>query len=333
MAAARTTRTRASTKKDLDDLRSSRAAAEPEDAKTKTVRRARKAKVEQDVADVTVEKVAGALTKAELEVAKNFSAVREIFGKEIEQLATIREAIEIKKAEMEELHGKETIALSIDDLIAQYDEKEAELNAKIQASKDTWIREQAEHERMIKERGEALEAARKKANDEYDFNLKVTRRNDNDKWEEHVRTRQRELTEIEEKAFKAIADREEAVAEREERIEELEAIEASFDERVEEAAVKRVKEAESKLHAHYQNQLKIQQLEFDAKLKLQEQQANNLQSILAQAEQRADKEAQAKASLEAKFEGLASKALAVQAGEQAMEAVQKTLEKTGQQKR
>ena len=266
------TRTRAGTKRDLAALEAGMAAAEPEDDKTKSAKKARKSKVEKDVADVTIEKIASDTAKTGVSITKALAAVQEAAQEEVERLSIMREAVTLRYQELEELHGKDVIACSIDDLIAQHGEKMEALTGEIEETRAAWEREDAEHAEAQTERNKGLDKSRKEEADTYNYRLKITRRNEEDQYDQTIRDKVRAQRTDDEKLQAAWDKREEELQGFEKKLsiqhQELNARDKEIEAKIESA----VKSAEQKLHAQYGSEKKYSKLENENTINLLKQQ-------------------------------------------------------------
>jgi len=85
--------------------------------KTQTAAKtARKEAVARDVAELAADKVAASIAKSGTDIQKTLASINESAQEEIAKLNTIREAISFKEEELQELHGKEAVLKSIDEL-------------------------------------------------------------------------------------------------------------------------------------------------------------------------------------------------------------------------
>lgn len=182
------------------------------------------------------------LGKALGDVSSTSILVQGLFGKISEQLVTkhselqaVNDAISLKTAELNDLHGKDKILLSIDDL---------NVESRI-------AREHA---------GQEIEASRRdreKEDAEYQYNLSQRRKTEDDQWKESVRLREREHKLKMEELDKKAAEREATLAAQEKAfaaaIEKL----ASFDEMVKKASEREAAIVGNVLKKDHTHQLEI----------------------------------------------------------------------------
>lgn len=164
----------------------------------------------------------------------------------IERYENLKTAIEMKNKELQELYGIETKANSLVAMINAYKDKEIELKDKYNARTKELDDEFTKKELILKEEIASLEKSKedlinkiqnesneltkslnkkhKREEEEYEYNLKRSRKVENDRWEDEKATREKELTERE-AAVKAdeaeLADRTSYIEELEKKVEEI----------------------------------------------------------------------------------------------------------------
>lgn len=164
----------------------------------------------------------------------------------IERYENLKTAIEMKNKELQELYGIETKANSLVAIINAYKDKEIELKDKYDARTKELDDEFTKKELILKEEIASLEKSKedlinkiqnesneltkslnkkhKREEEEYEYNLKRSRKVENDRWEDEKAAREKELTERE-AAVKAdeaeLADRTSYIEELEKKVEEI----------------------------------------------------------------------------------------------------------------
>lgn len=164
----------------------------------------------------------------------------------IERYENLKTAIEMKNKELQELYGIETKANSLVAMINAYKDKEIELKDKYNARTKELDDEFTKKELILKEEIASLEKSKedlinkiqnesneltkslnkkhKREEEEYEYNLKRSRKIENDRWEDEKAAREKELTERE-AAVKAdeaeLADRTSYIEELEKKVEEI----------------------------------------------------------------------------------------------------------------
>jgi colicin import membrane protein len=319
MAVRKNTRT---TRKTAEEVTDSVLGAEPEDAKTKQVRSSRKAKAVADSAELTVEKVTTSLTKAQLDISKTLGSVRELFESRIEGLNTLDQAIEAKTEELEELHDKEVVAADLRDLVLKRQAFEAEWEKNKNEQRQAWLKEQADNKAAIAERDAQQTKERQQEHEEYEYNTKIARRNDEEAWKQKLTQRVREQKENEEALEKTWREREEVLQKKEAEVAEQKDKLDNFDEFVKKETEKQVAIATNALKSKYENEKKIAQLEFDSEKKLLAHDNNVLKSLVASKDSEIEKLRAALDKKDMEVKEVAVAAMEAQSGKAALAAVQ-----------
>lgn len=163
------------------------------DPKTKEANAARRSKAKKESAELTGEKVLSVVEKAKLQASALLNQVGEELFSKVETLANLNEAIEAAKDELQQLHDNDVVLSETAALIAQHEEKKAELEEEIARLHTEWAKEQEDHETAIAERDADLQKSRKREADDYNYKLLIDRRKQEDAFNEDVR--QRKITE------------------------------------------------------------------------------------------------------------------------------------------
>lgn len=204
----------------------------------------------------------------------------------IERYENLKTAIEMKNKELQELYGIETKANSLVAMINAYKDKEIELKDKYNARTKELDDEFTKKELILKEEIASLEKSKedlinkiqnesneltkslnkkhKREEEEYEYNLKRSRKVENDRWEDEKAAREKELTERE----AAVKADEAELADRTSYIEELEKKVEEIPDLIQDAKDKAL--AEGKAKADKSNAFEVralkQQSEYDIKL-------------------------------------------------------------------
>ncbi len=195
-----------------------------------------KKKVEQEVvakvSTYTVESIVKDLADLHLSVGKTLSELSEQLVQETNKLKEIQQAIEIQKANLEELHDIHLAADTLSALVEEHEERqqafEAEMKERgekfrleMEQNRMEWKKEQEENEQGNKERDAQLKKLREREEEEYKYDLALQRKKEKDAYdaEKKALTESLEKTRIEQE--KELAEREAAIAAREDQFQEL----------------------------------------------------------------------------------------------------------------
>lgn len=173
---ARTPRTKAQTAAEASRVRSQQAGKEELPAHEADAAAKKAASVSQAVGQITAESALKNLTDARLKLGKVFDGIGNDVLEQTTLLANLKEQNKTLQAEIEELHGKEVIASSLKDAIAEHDSKVAELEDAFAARKAELETQQASINDANTRKNAEAEAARRKEVAEYQYNTQQTRK-------------------------------------------------------------------------------------------------------------------------------------------------------------
>jgi colicin import membrane protein len=211
----RTTRTRAELDTELEEVKARTTSREVLDPKAQEAQRRADQEARQAAANITVQKAAQKVTSVGIELQGAVAKVGEQLMETTQELATIQHAVSLAREELEELHGKDVIASSIDSLLAQHAEQEKQLEQQVHERRTQWNEEQIAHQKEQKAYQENLTLVRQRDEDEHQYATQQRRRAEQDKWEESQRQLQKQSRERQELLEKGWTQREEQIKARE----------------------------------------------------------------------------------------------------------------------
>jgi len=262
----------------------------------------RQLEVVKKASENTTEGIVNGITTLKLNVGKELDKLSEHLTSEFKKLEDIQFAISLEKKNLEELYQLSANADSLAAMIQAQKEKKALFEAEmaenqsafdekmkadkltfdekirneaessessIKAQKELSKTEQIKWAEQQKELKDKTEKDRKREEEEYAYNLKLTRKKESDIFEEKKAIQEKELAE-KKKAFDLeIAQREAQVVATENELKELRTKNAAFPAELEKAIAAAVKLATEKLQAEFrfEKELTAKQTEGDIKLK------------------------------------------------------------------
>jgi chromosome segregation ATPase len=174
-----------------------------------------------DVSSLTAESAVKKVTEAGLTINKTLAGINEQVIALVEELKKLDEAIQLKTEELAGLHGKDVAASAIDVLVAEYDRKKADLQAEMERLQKEIAETRAQSAAELKAEQDAAELARKRAEEEYGYNIQIQRKKEQDAFAEQLRVQSAAERDRKEKLEKDWATREEALKLREKELEDL----------------------------------------------------------------------------------------------------------------
>lgn len=198
-----------------------------------------------------------------------------------QQLDLLESSIEEEQVKFNEL--QKAVAIEKDTLENLYKIKaEAEsLEALIitnRQSKEQLEKEQEEQKKILKESIEAIKLQWKREQEEYDYKTKITRRNDQDTYEQKKVILENELNERKTSFEKEISEREKIVAAQEEEFNKLKQEAESFATTLEKGIQEAKTLVEKQLTREFEYKQKLEIKDLEAELKLREQAIENLKA-------------------------------------------------------
>ncbi|MEH2137843.1 hypothetical protein [Nostoc sp.] len=237
------------------------------------------------------------LAKIQLGFGSAANELSEQLTTKASKLEEIRRNLEEEIQQLTQLHKLEVSDDILDTLIQAYEDntkayqeessqRSEVLFQEILEQRNTWVKEQEEHQRTIKERNENLNKTRQRDASEYKYNLELQRQLQSDEYEQQQKALYKQLEELLQETEKQWAEREKAIAEREKQFEELKAKVEAFP-KDKEAAIKKATE-EGKGIAHYQAKVKsdLYSKEVEGQKRFYEQRLQSLEQTITNQETR-----------------------------------------------
>lgn len=300
--------------------------------KAKAARKVRKEQNDKDIAQISADKIAQTIAKVSVDTSKSLATINEVVQSELSKLETVREALQFKEEELSELHGKESTLKSLDELNIEFENKKIELDNQIEEMRAAWEKEQIDHDNAVRERDIALTKKRNQEQADYEYQVKTSRREDENKWQESIYQRQQAEKRRQEDLTHGWEARERDLNKREEEISKKEDLIASFDDRVKAEVDTAVAKAKKSVYAELSVKAQLSESEASKQTALLEQKVQTLEAEAASYKTRIDSLTTDLAAASTEIKDMAKAALEAQSGKQALAAVQQTVEKTSQKR-
>src|ERR1017187_8786449 len=212
----RARRAKAEVQQEFDEIQEQvEAARESADAKAEEAARRRDAEVRQAVETVTVEAGVQRISGLGLDIGRALSDVSGKLTEETQLLASAREAVALERKELERLHKIDVAATALDQMVQDYAHEKQRLEAEVAAQRATWEEESARGERERKELEENLKKQRQREIEDYEYKKVLERKKAQDKYDEDVRLTEKKNAEKQEALEKSWKQREAALKEEE----------------------------------------------------------------------------------------------------------------------
>ncbi|NEW82869.1 MAG: hypothetical protein GZ094_10965 [Mariniphaga sp.] len=247
----------------------------------------------KNAGDLTYEGIVKDISDLKVGLSSGLDKLGENFVSEFKKFEGLQQAIQIEKQGLEDLYqlSANTDSLSVM-LLAQKEKKEqfeqemairkAELEVKMKSEKEyfdtemaekkaLWKKEQETSAARMKEETDEAKKSKAREEEEFQYNLKITRKKESDLHEEKRQKLEKELSEKKALFEKEFTEREANVKEAETELHGLREKSKAFQSELEKAAEVAVKSATEKLKAEFrfEKELTAKQTEGDLMLKAQ----------------------------------------------------------------
>jgi hypothetical protein len=302
----------------------------------------RQQEVIKKASDNTNEGIVTGITALKLNVAKELDKLSEQLSSEYKKLEDIQLAMRLEKQNLEELYQVTANADSLAAMLqaqkerkVQFESEMAEkrtafeekmkadkLNSEekirneneafetsLKAQKEIWKTEQLKWADQQKELKEKTEKERKREEEEYAYALKLTRKKDNDLYEEKKAGQEKELAEKKKTFDLEIAQREAQVVAAENELKELRTKNAAFPAEIDKAVAAAVKLATEKLQSEFRFEKELTAKQTEGELKLKEQTIETLKSKIKDMEALVNEASKKATTAETSVKDIAMKAI------------------------
>ncbi len=251
--------------------------------------KAEKVQIVETAAQNSEEKIVKGLADLKLGITKALDETEQKLLGEFKRLNGMRQAIEIEKKNLEEIHEIRAEADSLATLLlAQKERRQAfeveigqkrnEFETETMQKRLQWKKEQDDYERMKKEREEEVKKSRQREEEEYGYNLRLHRKKDEDAYAANKGAQEKELQEKKLILEKAWLERESALSARERELVDLRARVEAFPAELEQAVKKAEQTVTERLQFTYQYEKAMLAKETENERKLSQQIIKSLEA-------------------------------------------------------
>jgi hypothetical protein len=223
---------------------------------------------------LSTEGIVQEVSALKLEIGRLLSQLADRLEEEVSKYRQVRQAVEVKEEELQEIYEIEKSALSLAALIeAQHQKREQteaesaarkeELTHEIETLRAEWGKEKKAHEAEIKERDADEQKRREREKEEYEYEFQREQQLAREQFEDEKARLEREITYRREQMERELADREKAVVEKETELSELRKQASAFPKELESAVKQAVKEAVQRVESEAKNREELLKKEFD----------------------------------------------------------------------
>jgi colicin import membrane protein len=301
---------------DDDVPRTSNGAAKVTGTKNRQAAAIRETEVLHSVAGLNMDAVSGTIASTQVEVQKSLAALSAKLVEQLQLLGNVEEAIALKREELKQLYNIEAAAVSLDDL-----------DAKIEAQRESWKDEQARKQREFAEQQSERNKQWARSEEEYQYRMALEHKKTEDTFADQMAQQAKANRDKQEMLEKNWGQREEELKKREKELEELRAQVAAMPEQIRKAENAAAAVATNSVKKEYETKIVLATKDSEMASKLAAQEVASLRQALEKAHAQL---AELKTQLDQAHHDvkeISAKALESASGRSAMEALQKVLEK------
>jgi len=254
---------------------------ESPDPKAEESARLRETEVRQAVENVTVESVVQRISALGLEVARALADVSGKLTEEAQLLGSVRDAVALERKELERLHKIDVAATALDQMVQDYSRQKLELEAEIAGQRRTWEEESARSERERKEQEESVRKQRQREIEDYEYKKALERKKAQDKYDEEQRLTERRNLERQEALEKGWQQREASLKEREEEWARLRQETETFPARLQKEAQSAAEQARREVEARFEQQILVLKKDAETEKRVAELQVRSLEDAVS----------------------------------------------------
>ena len=247
-----------------------------------------------EVADsLSTEGVAQEVSTLRLEIGRLLGDLSDRLEGQVAKYRQVKQAVEVRENELEEIYGIEKSALSLAALIeaqqqrrqqteTELTERKEELTLEIETLRANWKQEKETHEAEIKERDAGEQKRREREREEYTYSFQREQQLAGERFEDEQARQDRELVNRREQMEKELADRERTIVERENELSELRKQVSAFPKELETALSHAVTQATQRVEAEASSREELLRKEFDGERNVLVTRTESLEKTVAE---------------------------------------------------
>jgi len=249
--------------------------------KSDLIAQIQEAEIRTAVSEITVEVISKKLSDLNVEISKALSGLSEKMTKEVQLLASLKEAVALESKELQRLHNVDVAAIALDQLVADYRQKKCEYDAEAAAMEQALSRQKDERQQEEADYAEALRKARARETEDYEYTKNLERKKIQDSYEEERRIREKKNRESQELLEKGWKEREASLKLREEEFLALKKETEQFPSRIAAECAKSSKDAAKETEAKFSQEMERLKRDLTVEKQLSELKIKQLHESLA----------------------------------------------------
>lgn len=229
------------------------------------------------------------IANLKLSLNADLEKVEDALVSESKKLTQVQAAITIQEQRLKDLYTINATADSVSAMLTlQKEKKEAfekeieqkriQFDDEISTVRQKWEKDKSDSETLAKEEKDRLQKQRKRDEEEYAYNMELSRKKDTDQYELKKQILTKELADKKNSFEQEIKSREQAVIEAEQELIDLRTKAASYPKLLEQSIKEAVTESTEKLQTTYKYETQLKAKEYESDVKLRDQDIANLKS-------------------------------------------------------
>lgn len=242
---------------------------------------------------LSTEGIVREVSTLKLEIGGLLTQLSDRLEEEVSKYRQVKQAVEAKQQELQDIYEIEKSALSLSALIEAQHQKRQQTEAELAARKEElsreietlrveWGKEKKVHDAEIRERGADEQKRREREKEEYLYAFQREQQLAREQFGDEKARLEREITYRREQMEKELADREKAVAEKETELNELRKQVSAFPKELQSAVNKAVTEAIQRVESEARNREELLKKEFDGERNVLNTRVESLEKTVAE---------------------------------------------------
>ncbi len=244
-------------------------------------------KVLKNAVSINKEGIIKQIANLKISLNTELEKVEEALVTESKKLSQVQEAIQIQEQRLQDLYGINTTTDSFSVMLTlqkekkeafekEMEQKRGQFDIDIAETRQKWDKEKKESELLMKEEKDRLLKQRKRDEEEYVYNLELSRKKDTDIYVQKKATLEKELADKKSTFEQEIKSREQAVINAETELNDLRKKNEAFPKLIEQSVKEAIAGNTEKLQTTYKFETQLKLKETEGEIKLRDQDIVNL---------------------------------------------------------
>ncbi len=263
----------------------------------------------EKVSALSVDSIIQSLNSLRLDIAKMLDALGERLIVEHKKFNELTNAVSVEQQTLEELFSIKVQSDSLSALLAAQKERQMAFESEMTTRRQQWKIEQDQFESARKEYEQQIKKDREREKADYQYNLTLERKRDEDVYAAKKISLEKELLDLRVKMESDLNSREKAIAEREKQFSDLQRTVEEYPKQLDKAIHEATVKVRSELELQHKHEIELRDREIEGDRKLQKQTIDTLQTKIKEMEEQIKRLTLQSDEARKQVNGLALKAL------------------------